>query len=232
MAMEVFDLTSEANRIHPPGAGATVTQPFGFSGQFIQMSKDGSLESFLVHLEAYSALDKKLRRVEEELRSCNLPGWLSRFERRCRRKEQDLECELRARIGRLEAKRSELRGQAEKIGNGLRERAPWLPDTAETLSSLLQFMGRLKGRKRRPNRDVDARDAVIYDYADRSHQEICKLLDAELPLTEKERPAQGLPDSWVWKYGVKSYTQAYKDAGCRKLVHRLISGVLSRMRVP
>jgi len=53
-----------------------------------------------------------------------------------------------------------------------------------------------------------------------TNREICKRLDFEFANrgTMKE-----LPKSWVRRFGVKSFTEAYLHRECRKLLHRLIN---------
>jgi hypothetical protein len=48
---------------------------------------------------------------------------------------------------------------------------------------------------------------------------ICKMLDTEFPSLEG-RPATGLPESWVVRFDIRTFSAAYRR--CPNLVHNLI----------
>jgi hypothetical protein len=77
-----------------------------------------------------------------------------------------------------------------------------------------------KRREKKSNAFVQVRSTIIRAARHLSDEDICKRLDFEL---SPPTPPMGLPESWTEKYGVKSYSEAYRHKKCRGLVQKLIS---------
>src|SRR5580704_2384130 len=75
-------------------------------------------------------------------------------------------------------------------------------------------------REKKSNAFVQVRSTIIRAARHLSDEDICKRLDFEL---SPPTPPMGLPESWTEKYGVKSYSEAYRHKKCRGLVQKLIS---------
>jgi hypothetical protein len=97
-------------------------------------------------------------------------------------------------------RKREIIAETDKLENGIRPRR------------------RAPGKK--SNAFVQVRSTIIRAARHLSDEDICKRLDFEL---SPPTPPMGLPESWTEKYGVKSYSEAYRHKKCRGLVQKLIS---------
>jgi hypothetical protein len=67
---------------------------------------------------------------------------------------------------------------------------------------------------------VAARDVVIRNHRLRSSRKICEKLDSELE--QRDAPTMSLPEPWMKKHGVRTFSEAYKNAKLRPLVQKMI----------
>jgi hypothetical protein len=96
----------------------------------------------------------------------------------------------------------------------------------EVSAELIELDEGVRPRRRQPGRKgnpfVQLRNAFIRASNHRHDEDICRELDFELTQKEGMLPV-GLPESWVEKYGVRSYYEAYQHPKCRVLIQKLIS---------
>jgi hypothetical protein len=203
-----------------------VTFPVGVSGMFLRDKvKFSQLDSLFAEL---SSARKRLSDAEAQLRNCNHPAWLISFEKRCRRLKREPKQELISLVCKLEAEKIVLQATINDVRHKLRQLEPTAFDTITTLAGLHLPMA-VPARRRMPNPDVIARNAVIDAHLDHSDFAICQILDVEFS-SSNGRIAAGLPDSWEIEYGVLTFCEAYHQ--CPQLVHTLISKRRGRNPLP
>jgi hypothetical protein len=195
----------------------TTTVPFGISGQFL-FNKETFSEISHLFAQLYSLRDK-LHRVEEQLRRCNDPGWLVFFENRCQRLKRGPNHALVSLVEKLEAQKAIFQAAVDNIRQAILKLEPSALDTKTTLAGSLPMYPATPIRRREGNPEVVSRNAVIDDHPIESTKSICKLLDFHLGVPGKCTP--GIPPSWVNRFGVTTFTDAYHV--CPQLVHTLIS---------
>jgi hypothetical protein len=76
------------------------------------------------------------------------------------------------------------------------------------------------------NHWVQARDIVIKKHRRRDDKMICTLMDTEL--AQRDGPPLGLPEPWMEKYGVQTFSEAYENKTLCPPVQKMISDAKKR----
>lgn len=132
---------------------------------------------------------------------------------------------MQRRLGALDKRRRALvlriRELAEQISDlGLPVDIRPQPVTVESGTALSGMQDVGLGR----NASVSAqyRDFVIRCHRQLSNEDLCKRLDFYLELV-RDQAAIGLPENWSSRFGVNTYSEAYRNTKCRNLVQKLIA---------
>lgn len=188
------------------------------SGKFIVLDRNGRLVRVSKAIQNRTRILKELAEVDRKLRSCNNPAMLAELALWCNARKKDFSSRLRAEVEKLEDSKSKLLATLEEINMGpdiMVEAGVESTVDSETMTSLVPNLVR-KG-----DEFVAERNAVIDDHCDQSAQEICTILDKKFSFERK--CYDHLPKGWINKYGIANFTDAYRHAHCRKLVHKMIS---------
>jgi hypothetical protein len=204
----------------------TTSVPFGISGQFL-FNKPTFSEISRLFAELYSS-SSKLQAVEAKLQNFKNTVWLISFGNRCQRLKRDSRHELISLDEKLEAQKATLQFEVDKIRQAILKLEPSALDTKTTLAGSPPMYPATPIRRREGNPELIARNAVIDDHPNESTKRICKLLDFHLGVPGRCTP--GIPPSWVNKFGVTTFTDAYRV--CPQLVHTLISKRRGRRHLP
>jgi hypothetical protein len=204
----------------------TTTVPFGISGQFLfNPEKFFEISRLSAELDSSSS---KLQTVEEQRRRCNDTVWLISFENRCQRLKRDSRHELVSLVEKLETQKAILQAAVDNTRQAILKLEPSALETKTTVAGSLPMYPATPVRRREGNPELIARNAVIDDHPNESTKSICKLLDFHLGVPGRCTP--GIPPSWVNKFGVTTFTDAYRV--CSQLVHTLISKLRRKRRLP
>jgi hypothetical protein len=189
----------------------------GISGQFLDNPETFSNISCL--FAELSSASNKLRNTEAQLRNCNHPGWLDSFANRCQRLKRDPKPVLISLVAKLVTQKAILQAVVVNARQAILKLEPSALDTKTTLAGSPPIYPATPIRRRIVNPDIVSRNAIIHVHRDESDKKICKLLDLHLGV--HGRCTLGIPNSWVIKFGVSTFSEAYLK--CPELVHPLIS---------
>ena len=209
------------------GRGASTVTSLAVSGQYIALAKKGMLDKFSrLHTELQK-LQTELANIEGALTECNQPSWLNKFAAQVRRQGKNFKTVLEAQVERLESQKSRKEARIEKIRAQIKKIGPFIPEVPVTslaispVGAYFSQASRVSNRGRGTNPAAQFRDSVIQKYGASGDKQICNNIDVDLP-KQGELPL-GFPKAWMEKYGCKTFSSAYEDSRCRKLVQKMIS---------
>jgi len=201
--------------------------PVGISGVYIGHAQAGHLEELRRLRAELGKLLQQQEKIEAERKKCHDRNWLDKFAATMHRRNKNFESALRE----FTQTREEQKLKTEARVQAVRQRLEFLDPTfvgqpIETLAAIppeLSPSYAAKIPKVGPNAkfDVTRRDEIIYKYRELSAVKICSKLDLEL--MKRDGPPTGFPENWQEKYGVSTFSAAYKNEDCRPLVQTLIS---------
>lgn len=194
-----------------------LSAPIGVSGIFLtDTAKFTELHRQFAEL---LSITSRFEGVDARIRNCNDPAWLISFEKRCLRLNRDPRTELPELVQDLESQKNKLQAQKDETEKTILQLEPTALDVSRTLAPRFGvFSGQREYPRLKKNPDIAARNTIIDARLDEPNEVICNALDFELG--QPDRPTQGIPDSWIKKYGVKTFREAYNR--CPNLVHAMI----------
>lgn len=198
--------------------------PVGGSGAFIELHRNGALQKVQPLWRKCVLLHRHLGDVKAKLRLCNEAGWLFEFTKRCQQQEKEFDKEIRLVAEGLEKSKASLEGQFEKLYSQLEAIDPSLVQLAHTLAGAQLPYGYREssfagGKSSIP---VLKRNWVIEENPSLRSHELCKRFDAE------EIP---IPERWRERFSVDSWSSAYENEDCKKLIHKMISEARRNLRL-
>jgi hypothetical protein len=199
-----------------------LTCPAGTSGKFIEWEQAGKLEEFASVCVEAQRMVRERSEIENKLRSCNCVASL--IELKATKKKHFVKG-LKARVHKLEYRKLEIENRLLVIKLFLKMEAPELVRFTEQVDPELSFPTSIRRGTRESSPYVAIRTATIQKYPDKSHEEICRILDRELSSRE-------LPERWITEFEVESFWQAYRNPKVRPLVHTMISKARRLTRSP
>ena len=197
----------------------TTTNELTISGKFIQLSRSGQLEQHQKVVNEFLGLRDQLLRVSQQLSACNNCVFLSQF---AERKGRNFETAVVALTQELESSRRRLEERLAQLDPQV---SALYPDPITSLTapvgsplySVFEFRA-----ERETDEYLRSRNAVIDAHSHLSGMALSKLLDLFLSRTDGRVCAE-LPESWVRRYRVKSFREAYRHPQCGRLVRTLFS---------
>jgi hypothetical protein len=192
------------------------------SGHFIEMAKAGTLAAISELIRECERLTDRLDDIEERLRACNNPIALARLEADCRLRRVDFVTQLQKLVRELEGDKAVTMAKLQQAKDRIVCEEPGLSTSTLVMPSAPPVLAL---RRMKVKREIDpnliTRGAVIDHNLDSPDLDICKKLD-QLN-RQGDQPNDQIPSSWYDKFGVKTFVQAYRHPGCRKLVHKMFS---------
>jgi hypothetical protein len=198
--------------------------PVGGSGTFIQLHQNGALQKVQPLWRKCFLLQKHLGDVNAKLRLCNELGWLFEFAKKCQQQEKDCEKEIRLLVDGLEKSKAWLEDQFEKLYSQLGAIDPSLVQPAHTLAGAQLPYGYQESSSAAGKSSIAVlkRNWVIETKSSLGSHELCKRFDAE------EIP---IPEPWRVRFSVDSWSSAYENEVCKKLIHKMISEARRNLRL-
>lgn len=187
------------------------------SGRFLKMVQSGRADTVIGLLVKRVAIASALGQIEAKLRACNDPVALTEFAVWCHKSKRNFGSELPKKAQALEAQKLQWQTELKQIDQLLaQEKAEFEWTTSTEANSLVPRVVRATDPL------LAARNSIIDQNLDQSHEEICTLLDFDLARDDGALP-QGFPDTWVRDYGVHTFVEAYRHTECRNRVHKMFS---------
>jgi hypothetical protein len=157
--------------------------------------------------------------------------WLDKFALRMLHEKKNAAENLQRQVDTLDSRRRKLAVKIRKTilqiaalgGSFDPQQRPHSSRIAKASTNTQDF-----GPGRNASGPAQWRDFIIRNNAKMSNEDLCKRLDFEF-MQSGEQPAQGLPENWTNKYGVKSYAEAYKNPKTKPLIQKLISKAKQRV---
>jgi hypothetical protein len=198
----------------------------GISGQFLDNPETFSkISRLFVDL---SSANNKLQKLEEQHLNCNQPAWLNSFANRCQRLKRDPKPGLVSLVEKLETQKAIFQAAVDNTRQAILKLEPSALDTKTSLAGSPTMYLATPIKRWIGNPDVVSRNAFIDAHFDQLDEKLCNLLDFELGFPGRCTP--GIPNSWVNKFGVTTFTDAYRE--CPQLVHTLISKRRRKRQLP
>jgi hypothetical protein len=202
--------------------GLELAVPVGVSGAFLR--DRNRFEEIRKLRTEFNRLCSMHLETERKLDLFLDPEWLTAFEQRCKRLKRNLEIALIDEDERLERQSTELAARKEEARQRLLELEPNALDVRHLLvgcPSQCPIFPVKRTQQRRTNPEVKTRNEAIDCMLHLSDLGICGELDDLFP--KSERPAPQLLDSWVQRFGVTTFVEAYENEECKHLVHSMFS---------
>ena len=198
--------------------------PVGGSGMFIQLHRNGALQKVQQLWRKCVLVQKRLGDVKTKLRLCNEAGWLFEFTKKCQQQEKQFETEIRLFVDGLEKSKAWLEGQFEKLYSQLEAIDPSLVQLTHTLAGAQLPYGyrEVSFAVGKSSIEVLKRNWVIEGNPSLRSCELCKRFDVE------EIP---IPEHWRQRFLVDSWSSAYENEVCKKLIHKMISEARRSLRL-
>jgi hypothetical protein len=189
--------------------------------EYDELEKNGKLARVLKLRHERLKLMAEWRAVWAEITRCGTYEWADRFALRMLRNRQKVYSNLQRHFDSLDDRKNRLLTRLKEITNELVELGGSIvspePSADEVSSSAsLFFKDNSRQKVFTPAR---YRDQAIRQYSNLSNEKLCARLDFELGWMN---PPVGFPRSWL-KYGVRTFSDAYKNAACKNLVQKMIA---------
>jgi len=190
------------------------------SGDFLMLAQNGNLMRVCEMVQERARIAAEIQQVEQQLLACNHPYALAGLGQWCETRNKDFVTELIQRAEKLEIRKAELRAALQQIDEQLAQEIAGLEWSMTTT-----FVSLIPATKQR-DPVVTLRFAIIDQNLEKSHLEICKVLDSYW--RDRELPIGFFPYSWSRDYGVDNFVAAYQHAECRELLHKMFSSRRSK----
>jgi|SRR5579864_503288 len=193
------------------------TNEVGTSGGFLKLARNGQLVTVSSLIQKRAKVAENLIPVEAQLVACNHPTALVEFALWCLKRRKQFAVELPRKVQSLEVRKIQLRTEVERIDQLLAQDESsfeWTTDSGPMTSLVPRVI-------RKTDPCVAERNEVIDCNLNLPDQEICRVLDRNF--TREGQGCDYVLKSWVSRYGVRTFIEAYRHPECRKKVHKLIS---------
>jgi len=190
--------------------------------EYDELEKSGKLARVLKLRRERLKMVADWRAVWAEISRCSTQDWTDKFALRMLRNRKKVYENLQRHFDGLDSSKSKLVVRLKEIfeeivdlgGSVMTPMELATGEVADALPISHEHMGRNAGTA------AKFRDQMIRKYRNLRNEELCKRLDFELGWND---PPVGFPQNWSTKYGVKNYSDAYKNPACRPLVQKLIA---------
>lgn len=190
--------------------------------EYEELEKSGKLARVLKLRQERLKMVADWRAVWAEISRCNTQDWTDKFALRMLRNRKKVYENLQRHFDGLDSSKSKLVVRLKEIfeeiadlgGSVMTPMELATDEVADALSISDEHTGRKVGTP------AQFRDRIIRMYRNLSNEQLCKRLDFEL---DWQDPPVGFPENWLAKYGVKNYSDAYKNPACKPLVQKLIA---------
>lgn len=193
------------------------------SGKYMQLAREEKLEVLDGLVEQQRDLEKELSEVEQELKNFKDREWLLQRYRTLRREGKRFEDCLPQYAENLEKQKIRIRAQLEEVCQRIREIDPYLLETGQSAGDQVGKVSPTTNSltiSRRSDPLLIARDVAAWMCGPVPIKKVCGKLDI---VCGKHSPSVGLPENWTKKYGVETYSDAYKHPRLRNSVQKMIS---------